>query len=152
MKWIFALASTLFGVLLHAPEVIGQELPSLIRNDLLSELRTCEPPVRTISPASIRIVDFNGDGKPDFIIDYGELCDTFCGTGGCTHDMWVSTSGNTWIRAFSDNIRSIERTVTRQGRAVLLVDMHGSACNRMGASPCPKQIRWDGSSLSLEPR
>jgi hypothetical protein len=141
----------LFGLLSVAHAAIGQELPRAIRDDLLESLKSCEPPLTRISPAAIKTADFNGDGKRDYIIDYNELCTAFCGSAGCTYDIWVS-QGDTWVKAFSENIRSIERTVTRRGKTVLLVDMHGSVCNRVGASPCPRQIRWDGKKLRLERR
>ncbi len=46
------------------------------------------------APDTVRKVDFNGDGRADYIVDFthtkcGEAKHTFCGTGGCMVDFLV---------------------------------------------------------------
>ncbi len=132
-------------------DAAAQELPELIRSDLLNELKDCEQPVRSIKRSAIRIFDFNGDGIADYVIDYGEICSAYCGTGGCTHDIWVS-QGTTWAKALSANIRDIESVGKVGGKTVLRVDLHGSFCDRVGADSCPHVIVWDGGALRMRRR
>jgi hypothetical protein len=144
------LVVALFGAALPQA-AMAQELPDVIRDDQASSLKECDPPLTSVPAEAISTADFNGDGKPDYIIDYNNVCTAFCGSAGCTYDIYVS-QGDTWTKAFSENIRAIQKRVTRNGKTVLLVDMHGSVCDKVGASVCPRQIRWDGKRLRLEKR
>lgn len=144
-----ATASVLLGLILMTSGAFGQQLPTMIREDALKNFAKCEPPEKTIPPEAVTTADFNGDGKLDYVIEY--TCSFFCGTGGCTHDIWISREA-TWSKEFSNSIRGIEKRITRNGRSVFLIDLHGSACKRVGAEACPRQLRWDGTKLRLERR
>src|SRR3954453_19572881 len=105
----FLTASILVSLLLPTSIAAGQELPGLIREDALKNFKDCEPPERSIPRGAVTTADFNGDGKLDYIVEY--TCSSFCGTGGCTHDIWVSRD-STWTKEFSNNIRGVEKTIT----------------------------------------
>lgn len=64
----------------------------------------------TYKPGFQRSADFNGDGVPDYVIDWGQaVCsgrgpNIFCGSAGCTLDVFVSGSGG-HKQGYSDTVR-----------------------------------------------
>ncbi len=100
-------------------------------------------------PGFQRIADLNGDGRPDYLLDYGEMeCvggdipNPFCGSAGCTLDIFVSTEDG-YRQAYGDIVRAWSLANAR-GRAVLLLGLHGSVCGRAGFETCRKRLSWDG--------
>ena len=70
----------------------------------------------------------------------------YCGTAGCTVAIFVS-QGAGHVSGFENNLRSW--TVKRAGaRDVLVVDLHGSACGKVGAAACSKTLGWNGKTFA----
>ncbi|WP_332694566.1 hypothetical protein [Bosea sp. (in: a-proteobacteria)] len=110
----------------------------------------------SFKPGFQRVADFNGDGLPDYLLDYGaaecvggEMVNPFCGSGGCTLDIFVSAADG-YRQAYGDNVRDWS-LATGRGRPVLLLGLHGSACGRAGFEPCRKRLRWDGDRFVAAP-
>lgn len=152
-----SLATTTVACLLMAIYGARAEMvPQQVQSSILANYRDCAPPVREVPPEAVRSIDFNDDGKPDYIVDIGQFCQSYCGSAGCVHDIWVSQRG-TWKLEFRGNIRGLEGSVRKHGKNVMLVDMYGDFCPERarregGAAYCPKQLRWDGRKLLLENR
>jgi hypothetical protein len=103
-------------------------------------------------PGFRRVADFNGDGRPDYLLDYGEaecvgagVTNPFCGSAGCTLDILVSEGGG-YRQAFGDNVRSWS-LATAGGRSVLVLALHGSACGRSGHMECQRRLAWSGGKF-----
>jgi hypothetical protein len=85
-------------------------------------------------------VDLNGDGIKDWLIDYDHVtCDGsvtfFCGSGGCTLQVLLSTAPGKWEMALEATVQ--RHRVTRRGkRNVLRLDLHGIHCGKVGAASC----------------
>jgi len=98
---------------------------------------------------TVRRVDLNGDGKPDYILNRAALvCDAaitlFCGTGGCGYDFAVSTP-----RGYRrQELQGREITIGSGRIPVLEFSVHGEECNREGAYDCHWQWRWNGKRLA----
>lgn len=89
-------------------------------------------------------VDVNGDGIPDWRVDYEKAPNPsyFCGTGGCRQEVWVSEPGNSWARVMSVGVRQFKLS-RRAGVTRLDLDFHGSTCDGYGAQACPRSYLWN---------
>lgn len=98
----------------------------------------------------LRSADFNGDGKPDFILDNEKLdCGTVkCGSAGCTIVIFVSAGKNHRL-AFDDNVRTW-KIVRRGKRDIIEANFHGSYCGRAGSYDCRKTISWNGLTMTAQ--
>ncbi len=89
-------------------------------------------------------LDLNGDGANDWIVDYGHIeCDgsatMFCGSGGCTLQVLISTGRNQWTPKFEDTVRGYSFKPSG-GKMILRIEQHGIACRKPGTESCPKSI------------
>ena len=103
----------------------------------------------TFKPGFQRTADFNGDGRPDYLLDYsqsacagGIMTNPFCGSAGCTLDILIS-SGTGYRRAFGDNVRDWS-LATAGGKSILVLSLHGNACGRSGHRECQRRLAWNG--------
>jgi len=90
--------------------------------------------------------DLNGDGTKDWIINYGELvCDgmntMFSGSGGSMTQVLISTGPGKWTERFNQYVRDY-KVVTRNGKAEFKLELHGSACKKVGAAACSKTVSF----------
>lgn len=80
--------------------------------------------------------DVDGDGIADLLLDWGALrCDglpQYCGTGGCTQEIWLGAEEGPWRLLLSDLLLAVE--VTEPGHLSLLRD--GGFCGLSGAEVC----------------
>jgi hypothetical protein len=66
------------------------------------------------APDTVRRVDFNGDGRPDYVVSFenttcgGERTGGFCGSGGCTVDFLVTLPNGRLRSVFVDQIHGYE--------------------------------------------
>lgn len=66
------------------------------------------------APDTVRKIDFNGDGRMDYIVSFenttcgGEKTGGFCGSGGCTHDFLVTLPNGKLRSVFVDQINGYE--------------------------------------------
>jgi hypothetical protein len=96
--------------------------------------------------------DVNGDGKPDYILDYdkfecGGAATFYCGSGGCLTQVFASLPDGSYVKAWDENVRAI-RFARVKGKPAMILDLHGSACGKVGAAPCPKTFLWDGKTFA----
>lgn len=138
------LASPVFGQGAEPAEI------AKIRADIQRE---CEGKI-TFGPGFQTEEDVNGDGRPDYFLDYGKTecvgsrfaSNAFCGSAGCVLDILVSGPKG-YRNAWGDNVRgwSLERTGKKP---VLAIDAHGSACGKSGAEPCRRRFAWNGQRFA----
>jgi hypothetical protein len=101
--------------------------------------------------AMVSVADLDGNGREDWVLDFGKLeCDgaatLFCGTGGCTLQIYLWQGGSEWKLAFDDNVRAWKR-IKVGGKPGLLFHLHGSACNRVGYYDCRQTFVFDKGTL-----
>jgi hypothetical protein len=77
------------------------------------ECRSWENGQVTFAPDAVRKVDFNGDGRIDYIVNLaGTKCSSllspYCGTGGCRTEFFVTLPNGKVRRLFSDTIKQYE--------------------------------------------
>lgn len=96
-------------------------------------------------------VDINGDGTPDWRVNYEKAPNPsfFCGTGGCRQELWVSEPGGGHRRVMSVGARLLK--VSRRGGVTRLdLDFHGSVCDGYGVQACPRSYLWDDRAGFVE--
>ncbi|MEA2872780.1 MAG: hypothetical protein QOH67_2756 [Hyphomicrobiales bacterium] len=125
-------------------------LPPNVQAAIKENEQTCDKSPK-FQPKFITERDINGDGVRDYILDYGEFeCDGsatyFCGTGGCLTQVFASLPNGGYVKALDENVRDIKfRQIGK--RSVIVLDLHGSACGKVGAAPCPRVLAWDGKTF-----
>lgn len=107
-----------------------------------------------LNPGYETRVDLDGDGQPDYVLDFQSLeCagaySLFCGSAGCPLSVFLSS--RSWQRVFGTYAQawSIERS---SARPVLVLDLHGSACGRVGVEACQRRLTWNGREFADAPR
>lgn len=99
----------------------------------------------TFAPDTVRKVDLNGDGRDDYIISFADTecagrLSVYCGTGGCSLDIYVTLANGRQRNVFSDRVRAYEILPGESARTIRF-DLHGSFCGTYGAAECPKEQR-----------
>jgi hypothetical protein len=96
--------------------------------------------------AMLSVDDFNGDGGEDWIVDYKKLqcagtANPFCGSGGCTLQVFLWSGGSKWNKAFDELVRSY-KFVRTGGQRALEVQLGGAACGKPNAQSCAQTYRF----------
>lgn len=92
------------------------------------------------------------DGVADFILNYehakcGEFSTLFCGTGGCTIQVFASADGD-YVKVMDQNAYEV-RFERLRGRPAMVQSLHGVHCGLTGADgPCRSVTYWNGSQFS----
>ena len=148
-----AIAATV--MLLALPAYAQQAaLPNEVNAAIEEAKKDCNETVR-LRPGFMASKDVNGDGKPDYILDYGKFecggtITAYCGSAGCLTQVFASLPDGTYAKAWDENVRAI-RFATVKGKPAMIVDLHGSACGKTGYLPCPKTLLWNGKSFAATP-
>lgn len=126
-------------------------LPKDVQAAIEESRKDCGAPVR-LRAKFVTSRDVNGDGKPDYILDYDKFeCSgtptAFCGSAGCLTQVFASLPDGSYVKAWDENVRAIRFAKVR-GRPAMIVDLHGSACGKVGAAPCARTLTWDGKTFS----
>lgn len=98
----------------------------------------CSGGTAAVEPDFARREDVDGDGRPDLLLDtLGLTCDgdhAFCGSGGCTQEVWLGQLDGTYRLLVSSLIEEI--AVEGPGR--LRVRLDGGECGLSGAEVCDR--------------
>lgn len=85
-----------------------------------------------------------GDG---WLVDFGRTDDAaWCGTGGCTHRLWVERAGGPAL-VFDEQVREWRLRPGAPSR--LDIEIHGSNCDLAGVEPCWRGYLWDDAAGRL---
>ncbi|HWV41966.1 hypothetical protein [Pseudorhodoplanes sp.] len=153
--WALTIARTLAALLFAAAAPCAQaqnaSLPKEVRAAIDDARKDCGERVRQ-KPKFVTSKDVNGDGKPDYILDYdkfqcGSDVSFFCGSAGCLMQVFASLPDGGYVMAWDDNVRAM-RFAQVKGRPAMIIDLHGSACNKAGYLPCPKTLFWNSKTFS----
>ena len=145
-------AALIAGLVLLPAAVFAQpgNLPKEVQAAIDDNKKTCGEEVK-LNPAFISEKDVNGDGVKDYVLDYGEFecggsVSYFCGTGGCLTQVFVSLSNGGYVKVLDQNVRDIKFRNVR-GQPAIALDLHGSACGKVGAAACRRTLVWDGKTF-----
>lgn len=132
------------------PPFDAANYPAEIRKSFDTAIEACreaDDGKVTFAPDTVRSFDLNGDGRKDFIVSLEDAtCSTFesvfCGTGGCTLDIYVALPDGTYRQVFSNRVlRYRVMYVKPKGANSIRFDLHGSYCDTYGAAPCSRTQR-----------
>lgn len=136
------LAIVLAIVVLTVPSRAAME-PANVAAELDFAAKTCRemggiPSTR----AMLTVHDLNGDGSEDWIVDYKKfIClgtiNPFCGTGGCSLQIFLSSTGSSWTLAFDEVLHRYKFTLVN-GKRTMKVQFGGAACNKTNSRACAK--------------
>jgi hypothetical protein len=107
-----------------------------------NNLKECEAGEKPLySPGFLTIRDINGDGKPDYILNYdyfqcGERESIFCGTGGCLTDIFASDEEKGYVPVWNKLARKIT-FLTVSKRPAMRIELHGSLCGATAPNAAP---------------
>ena len=152
MKSFRLVLCLLFAFVAGGAAQAQQKLPPIVQAAIAESKKACEPDKVTLEAGFVSEKDINGDGRVDYILDYGKFtCGSsatfFCGTGGCLTQVFASRADGSYVTALDENVRQIRFTRINNKPAIVL-DLHGSACGKTGAEACPRTLTWDGKNFS----
>jgi len=97
------------------------------------------------APNTVRKVDFNGDGRPDYIVNFeattcgGEKTGGFCGSGGCTVDFLVALPNGRLRSVFVDQVLGYDILRGRPRKVRFWV--HHANCPSRTDGACSRTVR-----------
>ena len=148
---VAASAILVFSLLSVTSQARTRDLPRQVQAEINTTVQDCKPRERVFGRGFVSRKDVNGDGIPDFILDYGaykcgDQVAQFCGSAGCTTTVFASTGRGGYVKVLDENVRNLQfRTVN--GKPAMVLDLHGSACGKAGAEPCRTTLTWNGSQF-----
>jgi hypothetical protein len=110
----------------------------------------------TFAPDTVRKVDFNGDGRDDYIVSLEDTkCSTFesifCGTGGCAVDFLVTMPDGSIRSLFEDTVHKYE-ILPGKPRKVRFWVHHGWCEDGDPTKGCTKDIRITYRKFTPKPK
>src|SRR4051812_38241380 len=84
-------------------------LPAIVQDEIRSNKEACAPEKSELSRGFIAPRDINGDGVIDYVLDYGKfscggLLSSFCGSGGCTMQVFASLPSGGYVKVLDENV------------------------------------------------
>ncbi len=151
---VLLLAIACCGIAHAQPKAVElpPNLPKVVADAVARNNKECEAGTKPLfKPGFLTTKDINGDGKPDYILNYesfqcGELVSLFCGTGGCLTEIFVTHDDGGYLPVWNEMARRI-RFATVSKRPAMRIDLHGSACGRVGAERCSMTLYWNGTKF-----
>jgi hypothetical protein len=143
MRWLIsgvALASSIGAAM-------AEDLPVPVQKAIAENTSGCK--TVAVEKGFITRRDINGDGRPDFVLDYESfICDgdrrAFCGSLGCTTQVFASLPNGAYTKVIDGNFKRIDfRDV--QGRPAIVVGFPGFACGKDPTDICEVVKVWNGS-------
>ena len=144
-------ALALFLVLMPAAAFAqADKLPAAVQAAIDANKKVCGETAK-IGAGLVAEQDINGDGVKDYVLNYEHFeCEGsasyFCGTGGCLTQVFASLPNGGFVKVLDDNVRDIQFRKLR-GKPAIVLDLHGSACGKVGAASCPRTLTWDGKTF-----
>jgi hypothetical protein len=151
MRILLAALALLFALPVQAQQT---PLPKEVQDAIVEAKKDCGERVR-LKPAFVSSRDINGDGVTDYILDYekfqcGDMASYFCGSAGCLAQVFASLPDGSYVKAWDENVRAMHFAKVKR-KPAMIVDLHGSACNKTGYLPCRKTLFWNGKIFAAAP-
>ncbi|MGH1415093.1 MAG: hypothetical protein ACRBB0_16510 [Pelagimonas sp.] len=102
----------------------------------------------TVEDGAVIKEDFDHDGLVDEVIDYAQItCDKaaslFCGSAGCPMEFYRQQQDGGFVRIGGGHMYGYQVTV----KPVITLNLHGSACGKIGAAGCRKSFTVENNDL-----
>lgn len=153
---IAALALPVAALAQETAEIVGDPPVTEVSQDPAADAIAeneafCAGGATSVEPGFVKLADVDGDGLNDLLIDYmGLVCDGmrgYCGTGGCSQEIWLADRRGPYRLLLADQIILIE--LPAPGRLRLTRD--GGWCGLSGAEICVEDYAVeDGALVPLE--
>ena len=128
----------------------AEDIPQYVKGPISGLIYVCQenkltPPKETDYVTS---ADFDGDGKPDYIIGTGKGCAAnralYCNAEGCTIDVYVSS-----LEGLGGSFRATSVAIGMSGKGTALVlSQRGEACGGAKDSVCTTSQVFDGKAFA----
>jgi hypothetical protein len=94
------------------------------------------------SEGAVRSLDLTGDGQPDTLVDQllftcSTAASLYGGSGGSMINVFVGEVQSDFLVQGYEILNWADRTI-------LLLALHGTNCNGIGADPCFEALVWNG--------
>jgi hypothetical protein len=128
---------------------MAEDLPPAVQKAIAENKRDCK--TVAIENGFITRKDINGDGRPDFVLNYESfICNGdrrgFCGSLGCTTQVFASLPNGAYAKVLDGIFKRIDfREV--QGRPAIVVGVPGFACGKDPTEICEVVKSWNGSAF-----
>ncbi len=104
---------------------------------------------RPIAPGRLASRVSMGLGGAGWLIDYSKTGDqAWCGTGGCTRELYVARSGGSHRLAFREQV--LDWSLKDGPETVLDLELHRAACDALGSEPCLRRFVWNEAGGRFE--
>ena len=151
MRWFISGVALLLSFMTVTADV----LPSAVQRAIAEQKRDCK--TVAFDKGFVTRKDINGDGRPDFILDYSSFtCDgdrrALCGSLGCLNQVFASLPDGTYAKVVDEIVRRLTfRQV--QGRPAIVLGLAGDAdpCRKDPGDLCEIVKTWNGSTFSATP-
>jgi hypothetical protein len=141
-----------FAMLAAAGSGLAESLPPPVAVAVAEAKNSCAPDAAKTGPGMLKRQDVNGDGVPDFILDYGEVqCPKGgrlnCGSAGCLTQVFTSMSSGDYRKVLDRNVQSIKFRKVK-GVPAMILGLHGSDCGKAGFEQCGETLYWNKMTFS----
>lgn len=149
---LFVLLTATVHAQAQKAQTLPPNLPKIVTDAMETNLKECEAGEKPLyKPGFLTIRDINGDGKPDYILNYdhfqcGERVSIFCGTGGCQTEIFASEEDKGYVPVWNKLARKVT-FLTLNKRPAMRIELHGSLCGRNGGERCAMTLYWNGSEF-----
>ena len=139
------------GFALSIAAATAEQLPRPVKAAIAESRTSC----RTVrfQPGFIARPDVNGDGRPDYVLDYTfAQCDGdprgFCGSLGCSAQVFASLPDGTYAKVVDETLRRLRfRKIDGRPAAVLGYAGDAEPCRGDPADVCDVVKIWNGSTF-----
>ncbi len=132
----------------------AQTYPSVVQAEIREATDSCKPEKIELPKDFVTRKDVNGDGVPDFIVDWAHVrCKDgtrpSCGSLGCAVTVYVSLQNGTYTKALSNTVHyySFRRI---NGRPAVVLGFSGdyTSCHKDPTSICKITAYWNGKEFT----
>jgi hypothetical protein len=130
---------------------MAEDLPPTVQKAIAENRRDCK--TVDIEKGFVTRKDINGDGRPDFVLDYASFfCDghqrPLCGSLGCTIQVFASLPNGAYAKVVDDTFKRIDFREIK-GRPAIVLGLRGDAdpCRKNPTEVCDVVKSWNGSSF-----
>lgn len=146
-----ALASPALAQPRGKPIALPSNLPKPVLEAVEKNNKECTEGKPAYTQGFLSTRDINGDGKPDYVLNYehykcGDIETLFCGTGGCQTEIFASDDEGGYVHVWDKLAQKVEfKTVGK--RPAMTIYLHGSKCGRNNSERCSMTLYWNGEEF-----
>ncbi|MET0867316.1 MAG: hypothetical protein ABWY35_04395 [Pseudorhodoplanes sp.] len=148
---LIVLTSPAFAQTRGKPVALPADLPKVVQEAIEKNNKECTEGKPVFTQGFFSTRDINGDGKPDYVLNYdhykcGEIETLFCGTGGCQTEIFASDGEGGYVHVWDKLAQKVDfKTIGK--RPAMVIHLHGSKCGRNNSQGCRMTLYWNGSEF-----